>query len=264
MANEESNRVFGINLTLALPLFPAYIYFCTFIYEVAFCERMRIPRYLISPNLTTILIFATSIWTILISSFKIMGLSTPLFKVAGQKDDKRHHLKTIYMVNGLTIVLCIVVFYAYPFSIQLLLGIIGFLAFTNFITWGMNFLFIYRQKKSMKEKLIDAQNQEDKFDLVAYLMTKIDPRQKLFILMLALIAVLSYFIGDGQALKQETFETLANKPNVLVLRKYDDLLICSTFDRKSHQLGDSLIIFKLKDMELILKSEKLGHILGKR
>jgi len=103
-----------------------------------------------------------------------------------------------------------------------------FLVFANFITWGINFLFIIRQKKSLEEELLEAQQQEDKFDLIGFLLTKINPHQKTFFLLVPLIALMSYFIGDGQALKQGTFQTLVSNPNVLVLRKYDDLLIFNT------------------------------------
>lgn len=56
-----------ISLTLILATIPAYIYFVSFEYELGYCDYFNIPRYLIEPSLTTILIFAATLSGILFS-----------------------------------------------------------------------------------------------------------------------------------------------------------------------------------------------------
>ena len=113
--SDNSNKLF--NITVLIAVVPAYIYFCSFEYEQGFCDHFNIPTYLISPNLTTILIFATSIWSILFSALKMLGFSTPLFK--NVKNENKKHLQPVRFINGVFLVIVILMFYL---SVQLLVN----------------------------------------------------------------------------------------------------------------------------------------------
>lgn len=53
-----------IDTTILIAIVPAYIYFVSFEYENGYCDNFGIPKYLIEPSLTTILIFATTLFGI--------------------------------------------------------------------------------------------------------------------------------------------------------------------------------------------------------
>ncbi len=257
MSERNESRFF--NLTVVLTVIPAYIYFTCFIYEQGVCNRFGIPSYLINPSLTTILIFGTTIWGIIFSSLKVLGLSTPLFKAVGNENMK--HLRVVHGINALSLIIAILMFYAYPFSWTLVLVLLVVIAMLNFITWGLPLLLRITEKKPTKDKLLEMQGEKDNFDLLIYLTEGLTKQERLFLLILIFIPIISYFFGDGQALKQKEFQLLALNKNIVVLKKYDDLLVCSSFDRKTKLLGDSLVLIKLSDKEpLFLNSEEVGPL----
>lgn len=255
--DDKTNRF--LNVTILIAVIPAYIYFCSFTYEQGVCNRFNIPMYLISPNLTTILIFATSIWSVLFSALKMLGFSTSFFRPI--QNENKKHLRPVRFINGVFLVIVILMFFAYPLSWTLLWSLLAFGFFLNFLTWGFPFIYLFERKKSVAQKISEIQANPDKNDVLNHLLQSLNSRERLFILILIIIPFLSFFIGDGEALKQSRFQIIADKPNIVILRKYDDLFICAPFDKQKKLIGDSLILIKLNDTkDLILKTENLGQL----
>lgn len=255
--SDNSNKLF--NITVLIAVVPAYIYFCSFEYEQGFCDHFNIPTYLIAPNLTTILIFATSIWSILFSALKMLGFSTPLFR--NVKNENKKHLRPVRFINGVFLVIVILMFFSYPLSWTLLWALLAFGLFLNLITWGFPLIYLFERKKTVAEKISDIQANPDKNDILNILLDTLNTKERLFILVLISIPFLSYFIGNGQALKQTSFQTLADRPNIVVIRKYDDMFICTPFDNKQKTLGDSIVLVKASDSkDLVLKTVKIGRL----
>lgn len=248
-----------VNVSLILTVIPAYIYFSSFMYELGICSRYGIPQYFISPNLTTVLIFATSIWGVFFSSIKLIGFSTPLFKAL--KDEDKKHLRVIYLINGICLIICVLIFYAYPFSWHIIFILFIFTLFMNVFSWGLPLLFRILEKKSTKDKLMDIQNTEDEFDILPLILSKLPKQERVLILVLIMIPAISYYIGDGQALKQKNYQIVVSKSNLVVLKKYDDLLICSNFNPNKKLLGDSIVLIKIDEREpIVLKTLSIGPL----
>jgi hypothetical protein len=118
-----------------------------------------------------------------------------------------------------------------------------------------------REKKTFKEKIEDINSETDYFDIYSLIFQNASSTQRYIIFTTILLPYLCYFIGVGQSFKQTQFETISNKDDVVVLKKYDDMLVCSTIDLKTHLLGDSLILYKIgPDKSIILKVRQLGPI----
>lgn len=261
MNNEESKKqILGFDWIVVVTFLPAYIYFCSYLYEVGFCNRNGIPRYLISPNLSSILIFASSILTVLFYSVKTMGLSAPLIRRATSNDEKRAHLRPIYMLNAIVIIFAAVILAEYPITWQLILIILAYAVVLNLFQWGFGMIVLARKKESAKDKLIIIQTTPDDFDITQYLVKNLNKQQRLTIFVLILVSLASFFLGDGEALKQKFYQTVIAKPNVVVLRKYDNTLVCSYFDRKSKILQDTILLIEIKGDSLRLHTENLGHL----
>lgn len=255
---DKPKKIFG--LTFFITIIPAYIYFVSFEYELGYCNYFNIPGYLIEPSITTILIFATTIFGILFSSLKVLGISLPLFKAA--EDENKTHLRTINFVNGICIFGTVLMMFAYPISWELLLICLIVTVLMNLLAWGLPFLFLLRQKKSIKEKLQRVEDEyvssEDKLDWIDHLIKRFNREERMFFILIMLIPFISFLFGNGEAMKQEKFQIIANK---VVLKKYNEVFICASFDRKTKILSDSLILVKLSESQpLILKTEKIGPL----
>lgn len=251
-----------ISVTLLLAIVPAYIYLASFEYELGYCNNFDIPMYLIEPSLNTILIFATTLLGVLISSSKLLGLSLPLIQAA--TSEKKPHLRGINFINGICLFGSVLIIHAYPLSWTLIIVLVSITFFLNFITWGLPYLFMLRKKKSFKEKLDEIHegfNYKDNSDLITYLMRNFNAEERSFLLVIIIIPLISYALGDGEAMKQNKFQTLASDKNTVVLKKYNDTFVCAKFNRKKKVLSDSLILIKMSDASpLILKTEKIGPL----
>ncbi len=242
-----------------LTVIPAYVYFVSFLFEQAMCNWYGIPSYLIDISLTTILLFGTTLWTVIFSCVKLMGLVVPMFKAAN--DETRPHLRMIFILNGLCLIIAIILLFSFPFSWLSLSIIVGVIASMNLFLWGIPLLTKIREKKSIKEKLVSISDEEDRFDLINLLLKRLSHNDRLLVGILIIIPGLSYFIGMGQAMKQEKYEVVTSMQNVIVLRKYGDLLVCSNYKSDNNLIGDSLILIRISDdPPLVLATKNLGRM----
>lgn len=252
-----------IDFTILITIVPAYIYFVSFEFENGYCNHFGIPKYLIEPSLTTILIFATTIFGILVSSIKLLGLSLPFFKAID--NEEKSHLRAINLINGICIFGGILMIYAYPFSWKLIIIILSITALLNLITWGIPFLFMLRNKKTLKEKLQKVEDdyltKDDNFDWFVFLMKRFTQEEKVFTSIIILIPLISFLFGNGEAMKQEKYEVISSYENTVVLKKYNEIFVCAKFNRKTKSLSDSLILIKISENNpIILKTEKIGQL----
>ncbi len=262
---EENKQKKIIDATILIAIIPAYIYFITFEYEFGYCNHFGIPKYLIEPCLTTILIFATSLFGILFSSVNILGLSLPFFNAV--KNENKKHLKGINLLNGIIVVIGILMLIIYPFSWRILIYFLIFALLVNLLTWGIPFLFLIRKKKSLKEKLQQIEDERPnggKYYLLSNLLQKFDEKETNFIFILLMIPFFCFFFGDAEATKQKTFQTISTKENTVILKKYNDIFVCAKFNRKTKEISDTLLLVKFSENEpLSIKTEEIGPLLKK-
>ncbi len=254
-----ANSNFPFSLTTILAFLPAYVYFSCFVYELGYCHYYNIPKQMIDPNLSTILVFATTILGVLVSCLKVLGISTPLFR--GLQDKSKSHWHPILFSNGIFIIIILIVLYVYPFSWKLLGWTVGTLAIINLIFWLLPLLLNFKNKAPLKEKLNEIHQQKDNFDLIEYLFQFLTFKERLFIAILFLIPSISYLVGNGEAMKQSQFQVLTQLPDIVFLRRYDDTYIFTNVNRKEQIVGDSLILIKLSNSQpLVMQTENLGKL----
>lgn len=255
---DKENKIF--NSTTIFAGLSAYIYFVWFEFENGICTHYQIPTYFISPSITGLLIFATTILSVITASFKILGISTPLFKQ--MKDPTKDHLHGIYFINGLMIVVGILVITTFPFSWRLFLGIVCGILFLNIFTWGYLYLFKIRKKGSFKEKITETlvEVREDNFDLFNLLDIKLNRSQFILIVLLAVLPFITYLLGMGTAASQKSYQIIDNKSNTVILKRYDDLFICRNLDSIKGFFSDTLKILRFNDNVEYQLSEYKGMI----
>src|ERR1700722_15604704 len=102
---EKENKF--INPTTTFAAISAYIYFVWFQFENGICSHYKIPNYLISPSISGLLICAATIISIVITSLKSLGISTPLFKQL--KNPNQEHMHPIYFINGFLLIVGVLI-----------------------------------------------------------------------------------------------------------------------------------------------------------
>lgn len=247
MIDNKPKRLFDITVFIAIV--PAYIYFISFLYEFGYCIYFGIPKYLIEPSLTTILIFATTFFGILFTSSKLLGFSLPFFKAADNKE--KTHLRGINLINGICLFGSILMLNVYPWSWELFFILVAITLFLNLLIWGIPLLIVLRKKKPMKEKLQEVEdnyiNNPDENDLLVFFLRFLNKSEKNLFLIIITITVFSFFLGNGDAMKQKDFQKISTTKNTIILRKYNDIFVCAKFDNKTKKISDSLTLIKISD-----------------
>ncbi|WP_346239239.1 hypothetical protein ABDK00_010920 [Niabella insulamsoli] len=236
-----------INQTTIFAAVSAYIYFVWFQFENGFYSEYKIPNYYITPSISGLLVVAASITSILLASFKTLGLAAPFFKQL--KNPKRGYLHGIYFINGLMIVIGILMLHTYPFSWMGILLFFITAIVINLLIWGLAFLFKLKDKKSFEQKIIESitESRDENFDMLNLLDLKFNRNQWLLIITLLVLPAVSYLLGGGTAAGQKSYQCLSNEKNLAVLKKSEDLLICRKFDLTTKTFFDTLYVIKMSD-----------------
>ena len=254
-----SNNKLQITDAIILAALSAYVYFVTFVYEYAFCKYFNIPKSLITPSLSTILVFATAIGAFLIFILTFINFATPLFRVLTDRNKAPYH--GLVRVNVFFLIVMFLVLYTYPFTWTLMLTLLGTFLIVDIFFFGIPVLIAIRKKRTVAQGLESIGQDEDNFDFLNFIMRNLTRKEKGIILLLICIVVVSYLIGDGEARKQSFFPTLSTRPNTAVLRIYGDMLICAEYNPSSRAISDSLILFHTtKSSETILVIKEIGPL----
>jgi len=226
---------------LLATLLPIYGYFLTYRYEQGYCSNFDIPDTLIKIDLFDMI--------------KVIGKLIPLilflyffFEISYSPKPSKNPLVRSINRLFLPILFIFVSLITLNFSLQALiifLIIILFFIFAEFILP----LISARKVKGYKKKL---EYQEDIEKKQEWLVTK-------FLKQLSfpayLILFLSFFsllfidsVGSIKAKNQKSFLIIKSKPELVILRKYSDILICTTFNRKNKEVHNN---FYLKSISQI-------------
>jgi len=258
MIKKDSQDDFNINSTVLVAFSTAYIYFCSFIFEWAQCNTYSIPLSFITPSLNVILILGviTGITLIVISTTVnfIIILFYPFLK----------HWKPegLIFVSLILIYFLIIGYLFYdiinlPYNIFLWLLLFGIIItlliiIINSISNTIN----YVANKLEKNKSKNITLRENKLTI------NIKGRFTMSIISFILIYPLIVFLfGVNYAVAKTDFQVLSSHPNIILVKKYDDILLCKPYLAKQHILKDSLIIIKISDKNnLVFREKNLGRL----
>ena len=243
---DKNNKI--ISATTILAAISAYIYFVWFQFENGMCDHYKIPNYFIIPSISGLLVSAATIISLLMASFKLLGISTPFFKM--MNDPTRQHMHGIYFINGVILFIGVLMLYTFPFTWKEILFFIFCALLLNLITWGIPYLFKLRQKKSFEQKIEESVSEavDVNFNFLTLLNLKnVTRNQFIVVSLLIILPAVTYILGTGTASGQNSYECLQNENGAAVLKKYDDLLFCRKFDSTTKLFQDTLLVFKIAD-----------------
>ena len=253
-----------------LAVIPGYVYLVTFCYELGYCHYFNIPAYLISPSLTSILVAALAIFGVFVSSFKLLGLTAPLFRMLSDERKKAYHF--LILLNTLFLGAFVLLFTIYGFSKAFFLWFViaWFLSNVLFVAVPLLLSLSFSRAKTWNDRF-EASNEivaYDPFSFVPFVKDKISVRQFGSFFVLASIAGLAYAVGNGEAVNQRTFltpSTDGGSGELVVLKVYGDIIVCAPLDRSVGQVSRQLVLLNMSDFDSIwLTEEKVGPLALKR
>lgn len=237
----------------------AYIYLVTFVYELGYCAHFGIPREFINPNLTTILVAAATIGFVLFTSIQLLGFSVPLIRAATNPSERQKPYQKFFFLNALYLVFGIVLWGAYGYAFKTLIVILVAAVVLNVFYFGID-LFVLR-KGGIRERFEASRDEPDSFNIVVLFADKFGFQSVGFTLIVATTLVYAYFIGNGEAFRQERFLVLKDSQDFVLLRTYGDLMIAANVDRTKKVTGNDILLLRTSSKDKFeFRTEKLGPL----
>jgi hypothetical protein len=234
----------------------AIVYLATFLYEYGFCSYYGIPATLISPSLSTVLVAAAAIGGVFISSLKLLGLSAPLLRAA--RTSPSQGLRQLFAYNAIFLIVGILLAGIYGFSWRgagLYVGLIAVFQLIHFLP-----VLIFDRKKPIKDRMNEYTSGSDPVDLLLLLEEWYGRKWVGPGTLLLMVLGLAYLVGHGEASRKESFLTLKDFPDTVVLRNYGELLIAAKLDGQS-SIGDEIVLIWLSDKkQLSFVNRRLGPL----
>lgn len=266
----DSNKSKKISEGIQILFLTAGAYLFSYYYELGYTGYFGIPESFIRISIDTILKFGVALIGIVYFSIPFLNFVPYIYK-------EKLHVEFRKFIALTIILLFIVLFQAYIFGFDNFVyweGIARILLFVLFMVAILTFLFPIFTRRNVKGYMakIEAQSAFDRefnkrsgigfFDGIERLFGR---RALLAFLFLIIGTLVSRNIGLSEAVKKREFLVTNTIPEMIVLRIYDDLIICSTFEKSTNNLGEDIKLINISDYpDLNLHTEDIGQIVTKQ
>ena len=253
--NETRNSLLATEGFL-LALIPVIAYGFTSLYEAGFMTTFGLPLSLIKTSLESVFVVFLSLTAGLFLLFSVANLLAMFWP-----KHKAVQIKIVRVGFILLILMWKLVFYR-----EVLREWLSFLAALIILIFVEFVLPIFRfpKEQSYLDKLAEDENVEHPArSLSLYGRLQAIFGQKVYTTFLVLIfgAWLIYDAGHAKALTQTEYLTLGKSSSIVVLRIYDDRIICASFSRDTKEIQNELILKNLSaESELVLLKERVGPL----
>lgn len=263
MKNNSSNQS-GNRKTLKLPdaviifLIPVLAYVLAFRYEHGYCTVFRIPIYLIKLDINNLLGYVTFLYILVMPVYFFLDAMIE----SRQKDDRLQWdflidtvwilflLMTVYSFNLLTIPTGLII-------ISLTVMLYAYLKYIRPIFTQKDIKGYKNKLKQRKPIIIVEDSLMDlaikKFGLARFMLVTI------LILMIGILGTIGAFVAKTQT----SFMILKSNPELVVLRKYSNSLICAEFDREKKECKEEFYIKILEEISaqgVKILTERIGPL----
>jgi len=254
---ETENKQSIFSSSVILFLIPAYLYLCAFQFEKGACDFYKIPRDLITPDLTTNLTYCISFFGSIYFAYIGPHIIVSLFFY--EKIQKNAAIFPFIRANCILILVGYFSFIAVTYPIDWLKTapfLLVLIAFFNFLAYGQYIHLKAHLKTKPYNQIAKEWNETvnvpetilampDALNLRWTVFKEIKMPQPIVFVVIVAIAWWSYNMGQRDAYKKNIYEIFADKPEWVLLKKYGDNLIMKNFNPKTKALGDSLLIIKI-------------------
>jgi hypothetical protein len=234
--------------TLVIAAIPLIGYAMAYVYEWGYCSKFGIPPELISVDLTNVFITIGKIIGIL--AFWTLG-ALIIIGIKPKNPTLRLTLAPLFWPTLILLFLIIIFWGGW-----LLMAVFGSIYIIAILILFLRAIFTRKDKgKSKVEPTQKSDTQDDPYNkLVASLesfFSNIGKRNDLVIYLAISFSILliafSFLVSVADSTKQADFLILSTNNNSVVLRIYDDNLICAPFDRTTKIVQREFFIIKMGD-----------------
>ena len=246
--------------TLLLASTPIVAYLVVFFYEYGYFSVWHIPLTFVSFDPPTILLVMISLISVAIAMY---FWSDRLLEIIDfQSEPIRRRLKDNVFPTVLVLTylfLTVANWIVWSFGLLFLLLVIG----VPFLTP----LFTQKNKKGYlaklraQDKATDQRKTEQQLKVIDRLINLVGPRLALVAFLLLATLYFAYFLGMSSSTGQKEFLVVNTLPERVVVWKFDNYLVSSTFNRRTKQIDPKFVILDLgKDPTLEYHLEQIGPL----
>jgi hypothetical protein len=265
-AKRFSLRDIGLSETLIIAAVPALAYLLTFALKSGYLSFFHIPSDYITFSVAEILIASAVLVSFVGIAFSFGNLLYSVWALlperirAGALGDRLKQLLFVIFVYG-------AIYLLFPDlrSTYLKVGFVIGLAALAALQFILP-LCTHRDAGSYLDKLEAADASSRQADrevetLVDRLLTSIDRKLVLGLLLMFALVYLAWGVGRYRAISQESFYVVNTSPEAVVLQTTTDYVICAPFDRVSQEIEPAFQILKNgEDQSLVFRLESVGPL----
>lgn len=245
--NQTTKSIISISIVLAT--LPAYLYFITYMNEIGICYTYGIPDFLIEVSIGNVLEFGLSISIFTVLILQSFNLIIPLHTAA--HNPKYKHLKMVLLTNSVGILIVSFILFVNPPSWSIFIIALTIVFLMNLLYWIIPLILKIKHPGTIQDKLSEIKIFDNPYDFLKIALNMLTPSDRIITLLVVLLPFLCFFIGRGTILNKQEFDFINHSKSHVILKKYGDLLICGTINRKSKSLADSIFFIKIGDKDTV-------------
>ena len=248
-------------------ILPFYGYFLAYRYELGFCLVFKIPSSLISIDLISILVVISVVIIFFVLFYFFMETS---IVVGGKKyilglviRDSSYIFMTVFVIVFLNLSFIFIILFSLPTLAMLfydfVLPIFRHKDKSEFVIPEKNMKSYIKKSKYHQNNIAEI---IEKYSFFSYIK-KIGISALYFSLLILFSFLLAEPFGAFSAKTQKSYMIIKSDPELVVLRKYSENFICTTFDRKKKEIGERFVIKsteKIADEGLEIIIEDIGPL----
>lgn len=244
-----TNLIFSEGILLALLTAVSYIY--TYSYEKGFFSVFDLPEILIEVNINTVLYTAAWLFAILffVTVFVVQLLIALNIKRLG----------LIAMLPSIFLLLVTILMYGFAHWREWL-----WLLVIVVVSFLINIPTLMRKEYiDDKTEILDVPEGKSNNFWSLFLFNRLKSSPEVYLLAILLIVGIyfSYSLGKSQALRETSYLVVNTEPESVVLRIYGDKMLCSPVNKKTRELSNKLLIFKVSDnRNIVFSRENIGPL----
>lgn len=248
---EQSNNKGWLSETMQVALLPVLAYVYAYSYEMGFSQFYKIPAEYIYVDFMSMLHSAAVLAIPLYFVYFIVNSFTMLFHDVNHPiviTIKNHFFTYIYGIFLIAIFINIK---------ELLIPSVVMM----FIFIGLHFIYPLITQKGKKTYFEKLEAQETTEAGIRTIESFLGLKTSLFIFVLVIGCVITYQGGAATAMKKETYQFPLNMSDKIVLCKYGEQLICTSYNDSEKTINQEYTIVNLSNaQEITLVTKRTGRI----
>ncbi|WP_233235147.1 hypothetical protein [Bordetella sp. LUAb4] len=229
---------------ILIALGTGYIYLLSFAFELGYCRHFGIPAYLINPNISTVLVTATSVFGVIGGGYFLLSFVVTAAGRALAKPGRPRLYRLLVLQLALVAISTWFISATFGFTKVGFLWFVGGWGAFFAVRYGLGLLIFRSHGSNTMERLaaMDAAEGDPGPDWITAAIARMGPTKTLVALSLVMIPIIVLLVGEGIASNRANFLAFQEEPNLLIIRVYGDTVVARSYINGSHRLGPELIL----------------------